>query len=834
MPTLPDFFLANPVARDFKISHPFNEPRDYSFAPHRKQLHEGVDLVSVEMGRPVAALAAQRGVVAEVGFSAQGYGNYVRIVHKWGEDEWVTWYGHLSSVDVRVGQFVQPGQKLGISGTTGNSTGVHLHLTLQHIGHGLSNYVVADVVDPTPFFKVGETILFDDAVFVADVTIPDGTKMQPGESFEKSWRIRNTGTSTWDADYKLVCPSGENMGGPEKADLSRVPVKPGEVAQVAVRLTAPTDSGTHRTTWQMRAPNGTIFGHDLYAEIVVKTTTTGDGFDQASFVADITVPDGTVIDPGEQFVKTWRIRNSGNTTWTEQYTLRFISDNRMGGPASVPLGKTVRPGEVTEVSVKLTAPEAQGRHRSTWKLHNIQGEFFPFDLYTEIQVPRKTVTTSDKLSEIRWLADKTIPDGTVIKAGETFEKIWRVRNSGETTWGPGFELAFFGDDQMGAPDNIPLPAAAPGDVVEVSITFTAPDTPGEQRSTWKGRDPQGKLFEFDLFVLIEVEDAQQPPRLLDEMNWVADVSVPDGMEVKPGESFVKTWRVRNTGETTWGPGYTFAFFADDKMNGPDSVALPATQPGETADISVNLTAPTAPGMRKSTWKGRNPQGKFFDYHMFALVDVVDPNQTYDMLQFMRGDGRVYDLRFTWAGGGSQRIQTQTEGDRFYHVKFREWEELWADNRFIYRGTDTSPGGGEVYTLTENGQYGSPWLPRRMSVGVPFLRTPKVIFRNKSNGKPIADKQFTHVTWIKLVAVHSSLRFDSGIELHDVAELAAYEEVGGKPKNQPFEHYYYAKKYGLVAWRGSLGKSFIAEDFASGTMPDNQREALDWPWQILGT
>jgi hypothetical protein len=374
---------------------------------------------------------------------------------------------------------------------------------------------------------------------------------------------------------------------------------------------------------------------------------------------------------------------------------------------------------------------------------------------------------------------------------------------------------------------VPLPAADPGEIVEVSVTLTAPTKAGTYRSAWKGRDPQGKVFEFELFTIIEVEDTTQVTSALNELMFVADVTIPDGTAVKPGESFVKTWRVRNTGNTTWGEGYALAFSKDDQMGGPDSVALPLARPGETGEVSLKLTAPKSGGMRRSTWKARDPQGKVFDYVLFALVDVVDPSQTHDMLKFLRGDGRLYDLRFNWAGGGSQRLQTLVEGDRFYHVKFREWEELWADEQFIYRGTDTSPGGGEVYTLTENGQYGSPWIPRRMTIGVTFRRTPLVIFRRKSDGVEVPGKKFVHTTWIKLEEVRSSHKFSSGIELKNVAVLAALEDAGGKPGTAPFERYYYAENYGLVAWQGSLGESVIEHEFALGTAPNNEREVISW-------
>ncbi len=824
MVSLPAFFLTNPVARSFVVVDRFNAPRDYTFAPQRLQLHEGIDLRAVDdQGHPVAVLAAQRGVVEQVGFAAQGYGNYVRISHPWGNQRYVTWYGHLTEIHIEKGAFVLAGQKLGIAGTTGFSTGIHLHVTLQFIGHGLQNYTVADVVDPEPYFKLDALPQFDEAWYVEDITVPDKTVMEPAQNFNKVWRLRNTGTTTWKDGYKLAYVKDDQMGGPNDTPLPSVPVQPGQLTNAEVRLTAPSQAGLRLGTWQLKNRDNQTFPQELSVIVDVKTA---QAFDQAAFVADVTVPDGTVIQPGESFVKTWRLRNSGTTTWTTAYTLRFVSDNRMNGPASVSLPRKVAPGEIVEVSVTLTAPPEAGRQRSTWKLHNAAGKPFDYMMYAEIQVPQSAPPVG-KRSEASYMADLTIPDGTVIQPGDTFVKTWRIRNSGETTWGAGYTLAFFGDEKMGGPDSVPLPQAKPGDVVVISVTLKAPDAAGEHRSTWKGRDPQGKFFEFDVFALIDVPEKEQPTPELNEIMYVTDVTIPDGTTMKPGENFVKTWRVRNTGTTTWGAGYTLAFFGGDKMKGPDAVALPPLKPSEVADVSLMLTAPKTSGMSKCTWKAHDPQGKVFEHYLFALIDVVDPTQSFDLLPYLRGDGRLYDLQFNWAGGGAQRVQTQVDGIRFYHSKYTEWEELWSDDFFIYRGTDTSPGNGEVYTLYENGQYGSPWIPRKMTIGVPFRRTPLVVFRRKSDGSEVPGKKFVHTTWIQLEAVHSKLKLASGVELANVAVLAAMEDVGGKPKSTPFERYYYAQKHGLVQWEGSLGRSTLVNEFAPGTVPNNVREVLPW-------
>lgn len=86
--------------------------------------HTGQDFAR-STGSPVAAVS--RGVVAYAGWSGS-YGNLVRVRHAHGVE---SWYAHLSTVDVRVGTQVRVGDQLGEVGSTGNSTGPHLHLEIR-------------------------------------------------------------------------------------------------------------------------------------------------------------------------------------------------------------------------------------------------------------------------------------------------------------------------------------------------------------------------------------------------------------------------------------------------------------------------------------------------------------------------------------------------------------------------------------------------------------------------------------------------------------------------------------------------------------------------------
>jgi hypothetical protein len=506
------------------------------------------------------------------------------------------------------------------------------------------------------------------------------------------------------------------------------------------------------------------------------------------------------------------VRNSGTTSWGPGYELAFFSGQQMGAPGAVPL-PAAAPGQTVDVSVVLTAPMTAGTFRSTWKPRNVAGQFFDFEMFAEIRVPQ-TILPAQDLDEARFVDDVTVADGTVIQPGRQFVKTWRLRNSGATTWDDSYVLAFFSGNRMGGPQSVPLGRAQPGQMVDVSVTLTAPTVPGTHRSTWKPRNRQGQFFEFECFAEIVVPAPPVPPGSNDT-KLVEHVTIPQGATVQPGQTFVKTWRVRNSGGSPWGAGYTVAFAGDEQMGGPESVPLPATDAQRSSNVSVVLSAPTTPGEHRSTWRTRDAHGNFFGDPLPVGVMVAADAQAIDLLPYLRGDGRIYVLRYTWAGGGQQQVQTQIDGDRFYHAKGHEWEELWADDAFIYRGTDTSPGNGNYYTLTENGSYGSPWIPRRVAPLTFFRRNPTVIFRRKSDCQQVAS--FSQATWIALAARHQDLTLSNGKTLHDVVELVAYTEQQGRRAETPFEHYFYARNYGLVAWRGAgVGESFLHEELPAGT------------------
>lgn len=122
-----------------------------------------------------------------------------------------------------------------------------------------------ETITPSPTPSLTPTGCTDKAGFVKDVTVEDGTYIEPGETFLKTWRLINSGTCTWTSDYALVFVSGEIMGGPPVQRLEG-DVEPIDTVDLSVTLTAPTKNGAYRGNWMLRNDKGILFGLGLIAD----------------------------------------------------------------------------------------------------------------------------------------------------------------------------------------------------------------------------------------------------------------------------------------------------------------------------------------------------------------------------------------------------------------------------------------------------------------------------------------------------------------------------------------------------------------------------------------
>ncbi len=150
---------------------------------------------------------------------------------------------------------------------------------------------------------------------------------------------------------------------------------------------------------------------------------------------------------------------------------------------SVPSGKWTFPQSIPEgtTAVQLAAGESLLDVNFGWQEQSVPSFFLP------VEEP-----CTDKAI---FKDDVTIPDNTVIAAGGTFTKTWRLQNIGSCTWDENYGVVLEQGEAMSAQSPISLTVSvAPGDEVDLSVKLIAPLTPGTYRAEWKLKNPDGFLF----------------------------------------------------------------------------------------------------------------------------------------------------------------------------------------------------------------------------------------------------------------------------------------------------------------------------------------------------
>jgi hypothetical protein len=147
---------------------------------------------------------------------------------------------------------------------------------------------------------------------------------------------------------------------------------------VAGTVTAqvPTDTPTPKFT-QTFIPTETTVPTitDTPSPSPIPPTTVVDTYcDNSAFVADVTIPDHTILAPGQVFEKTWSFKNTGTCTWKPGYTITFVKGDVMGNTRAI--NQTVAPQEEINVTVKLIAPHTPKDYSGVWRLANGKGQQF--------------------------------------------------------------------------------------------------------------------------------------------------------------------------------------------------------------------------------------------------------------------------------------------------------------------------------------------------------------------------------------------------------------------------------------------------------------------------
>ena len=420
----------------------------------------------------------------------------------------------------------------------------------------------------------------DRAQFIADVTVPDGTRYDPGATFTKTWRLRNIGTCTWSTSYTMVFDSGTQMGTTTSVAMpSSVP--PGNNVDVSVPMTAPNAAGHYIGYWKFKNAAGVIFGIGVNAtkawwvEINVSGTSTGGvAYD---FTANANAS-GTVWSSGAG-----GLTFPGTDGDAKGFALKLDQPNFESGVTATQPGLLVSPHQITNGSIQAVYPDftVQSGDRFQATVGCQAGATSCYVAYRLDYQVGNTVRTfwtfREKFEGWTYTANLNLSP----LAGQTVKFILHV-----SAWGsPVGDRAIWGNPVI----------TRPGTPVTPVVTVTG--TPPTATPT---RTPGGVVT--------------VPPSSCDKAQFVSDVTIPDGTLMSPGQKFTKTWRLKNIGTCAWVKGtYQLVFFSGEQMGAPASLAFAADVPvGATYDFTIpDMTAPSTAGSYRGNWMFKNASGALF-------------------------------------------------------------------------------------------------------------------------------------------------------------------------------------------------------------------------------
>lgn len=171
--------------------------------------------------------------------------------------------------------------------------------------------------------------------------------------------------------------------------------------------------------------------------------------------------------------------------------------------------------------------------------------------------------------------------------------------------------------------------------------------------------------------------------------FVRDVTIPDDTQMAANGRFTKTWRVRNSGDCAWPPGMTWTFHSGSQMGGAASSPMPTLAVGETADISVELTAPATPGTYTGYWRAQLPDGTLLPARFFVRIVVAAPTPTATATTAVPTIA-YFRANVTQANPGTAvTLQWQTNGDgvTIYRLRGGQMSESWnqpATGSLVYQ------------------------------------------------------------------------------------------------------------------------------------------------------
>lgn len=107
----------------------------------------------------------------------------------------------------------------------------------------------------------------------------------------------------------------------------------------------------------------------------------------------------------------------------------------------------------------------------------------------------------------------------------------------------------------------------------------------------------------------------------DNSAFVTDVTIPDGTQMTPGQTFTKTWRLQNNGTCPWTTAYRLTHVSGNAMGGVATALSQTVNPGASIDIPVAMTAPATAGEHRGDWRLVNASGQQFGTNVYVIIRV---------------------------------------------------------------------------------------------------------------------------------------------------------------------------------------------------------------------
>ena len=194
--------------------------------------------------------------------------------------------------------------------------------------------------------------------------------------------------------------------------------------------------------------------------------------------------------------------------------------------------------------------------------------------------------------------------------------------------------------------------------------------------------------------------------------YVSDVTVPDNTVYAPGERFDKTWRMRNAGSLAWEPGSWLGFVSGDRMEGSEHEVTAPVAPGDTADVTVALVAPTQLGNYSSSWRMVDARRQPFGQMLTVVIQVSDSSPAAGVTPTLPPK-QFTPQGLRWSPNCGMALVKgyiyDREGNPVNGLRVRLWMDEWEGAISLVSGVGITYGPGEWDISLLRGQTGRFYL-----------------------------------------------------------------------------------------------------------------------------